>query len=88
MVVLTADVFQLFIKYCCKYFTSVSTIEPACIGPHIVEKSKKNVPTKNESNIKADDRVSTNTGVLCLERQKVTFCYEYSVRLMYLPVIE
>ena len=68
--------------------TSSLYIDPACIGPHIVETSKKIVPAENQSNIKADDRVSTNIWVLCLERLKVTLCYEYSVRLMYLPVIE
>ena len=40
--------------------TSSLYIDPACIGPHIVETSKKIVPAENQSNIKADDRVSTN----------------------------
>ena len=52
----------------------VSTIEPACIEPHIVETSKKIVPTKNESNIQRLT-IEYEYMMSTLERQRVAFCY-------------
>ena len=55
----TTAIILLYVLYEC--VPVVSTIEPARIGPDIDETSKKIVPAKIESNIKADYRESTNT---------------------------